>query len=79
MSRPYLSPAQLAALHDAIHGKPAKARALTLQSLHRKGMLAGVEHRPTAAGIAVFRPARAETPLAAHGTAPLPSSSGECS
>ena len=54
---PNLSRAQRDALHAAIHGKPLdRFRPGTLQSLHRKGMLAGIAQAPTDKGRAVFSP-----------------------
>lgn len=61
-----LTRAQRTMLHNALTGKPLhqglRATAVThstcstLQALHRRGLLAGVDHRPTAAGHAVFLP-----------------------
>ena len=59
-----LSPAQRTMLHNAVHGKPlllgltrnsvGHRTHSTLQALHRAGMLAGIDHRPTAVGLAYF-------------------------
>ena len=66
MSRPRtLSPAQRTMLHNAVHGKPlllgltrnsvSHRTHSTLQALHRAGMLAGIDHQPTVAGLAYFK------------------------
>ena len=59
-----LTRAQRTMLHNALNDKPLhqglRATAVThrtcstLQALHRRGLLAGVDHRPTDAGRAVF-------------------------
>ena len=61
-----LSPAQRTMLNNAVHGRPLLTSLTknstghrthsTLQALHRAGMLAGINHLPTAAGIAYFKP-----------------------
>ena len=65
-TRPKLSPAQRTMLHNAVHGRPLGTSLTrnstshkthsTVQALHRAGMLAGIDHRPTAAGLAYFQP-----------------------
>ena len=52
--RPNLSHAQRNALWRATNGKPPSSDKRTLQALHRKGLLQGINHRPTAAGSAYF-------------------------
>ncbi len=64
--KPKLSPAQRTMLHNAVHGRPLSTSLTrnstshkthsTVQALHRAGMLAGIDHRPTAAGLAYFEP-----------------------
>jgi len=52
--RPSLSPAQRNALWRAtVVQQPSKDHR-TLQALHRKGLLQGIDHRPTEAGAAYF-------------------------
>lgn len=61
-----LTRAQRTMLRNAIDGRPlshgltgknvAKGPANTLQALHRKGMLAGIHHLPTTAGLLAFTP-----------------------
>ena len=61
-----LTRAQRTMLHNAVHGRPlttsltrnsvANKGTSTLQALHRAGMLAGIDHQPTAAGRAYFLP-----------------------
>lgn len=52
--RPHLSHAQRNALWRATKGQPPSNDQRTLQALHRKGLLQGINHRPTAAGSAYF-------------------------
>lgn len=52
--RPSLSPAQRNALWRATVGQPPSKDHRTLQALHRKGLLQGINHRPTDAGAAYF-------------------------
>lgn len=52
--RPSLSPAQRNALWRATVGQTPTNDHRTLQALHRKGLLQGINHRPTAAGAAYF-------------------------
>ena len=61
-----LSPAQRQMLHNAVYGKPLRAGlhsnttkpglSNTIQALHRRGLLEGIDHRPTTAGRAYFAP-----------------------
>lgn len=61
-----LSPAQRQMLHNAVHGKPLHAGLHgnstkpglnnTAQALHRRGLLEGIDHRPTDSGRAYFAP-----------------------
>lgn len=61
--RPSLSPAQRNALWRATVGQPPSNDNRTLQALHRKGLLQGINHRPTDAGFAYFAlPATGELP-----------------
>lgn len=67
MSKLRLSPAQRTMLHNAVNGKPlllgltrssvSHRTHSTVQALHRAGMLHGIDHKPTAAGIAYFKAA----------------------
>lgn len=61
----YVSRPQRAMLANAIAGRPlehglscsrASGPSSTVQALHRKGMLAGIDHQPTAAGRAALSP-----------------------
>lgn len=64
MSKLRLTPAQRTMLHNAVNGKPlllgltrtsvSHRTHSTAQALHRAGMLQGVDHKPTAAGISFF-------------------------
>ena len=64
--KPKLSRAMRTMLHNAIHGRPLETSLTrnstshkthsTVQALHRAGMLAGIDHRPTDAGLAYFKP-----------------------
>lgn len=64
--KPKLSPAQRTMLHNAVNGRPlllgltsnslGHRTSSTAQALHRAGMLQGIDHKPTAAGIAYFKP-----------------------
>lgn len=61
--RPSLSPAQRNALWRATVGQTPSNDHRTLQALHRKGLLQGINHRPTNAGAAYFAiPATSELP-----------------
>ncbi len=61
--RPSLSPAQRNALWRATVGQTPTNDHRTLQALHRKGLLQGINHRPTDAGAAYFAlPAASESP-----------------
>lgn len=61
--RPSLSPAQRNALWRATVGQTPSNDYRTLQALHRKGLLQGINHRPTDAGVAYFAlPATGELP-----------------
>lgn len=61
--RPSLSPAQRNALWRATVGQTPTKDPRTLQALHRKGLLQGINHRPTDAGAAYFAlPAASESP-----------------
>ncbi|AFU45408.1 hypothetical protein C380_08530 [Acidovorax sp. KKS102] len=61
--RPSLSPAQRNALWRATVGQTPSKDPRTLQALHRKGLLQGIDHRPTDAGAAYFAlPATGELP-----------------
>ena len=61
-----LTRAQRTMLHNAVHGRPLGTSLTrnstshkthsTVQALHRAGMLVGIDHRPTAAGLAYFEP-----------------------
>ncbi|MBD9406226.1 hypothetical protein IB236_12835 [Acidovorax sp. ACV02] len=53
-TRPSLSPAQRNALWRATVGQQPSKDHRTLQALHRKGLLQGIDHKPTAAGAAYF-------------------------
>lgn len=53
-TRRSLSPAQRNALWRATVGQQPSKDHRTLQALHRKGLLQGIDHRPTAAGAAYF-------------------------
>ena len=65
-----LSPAMRNMLHNAIHGKPlhtgmaastvTHSKCSTVQALHRRGLLAGIDHHPTDAGRAYFAPATSQ-------------------
>ncbi|WP_422846924.1 hypothetical protein ACOYR4_13200 [Acidovorax sp. M14] len=60
-NRPSLSPAQRNALWRATVGQTPTKDPRTLQALHRKGLLQGINHKPTAAGTAFFAaPARTQ-------------------
>ena len=60
-----LTRAQRTMLHNAVNGKPLNLGLTqnsihhrthsTVQALHRAGMLQGIDHKPTAAGIAYVK------------------------
>lgn len=62
--KPKLSPAQRTMLHNAVSGRPLMLGLTrnslnhrthsTVQALHRAGMLQGIDHKPTDAGLAYF-------------------------
>ena len=60
-TRPSLSPAQRNALWRATVGQQPSIDHRTLQALHRKGLLQGINHRPTPAGAAYFAGPEKET------------------
>ena len=78
MKPPKLSRAMRTMLHNAIHGRPLETSLTrnstshkthsTVQALHRAGMLAGIDHKPTAAGRAYFETPKppAQTTISAN-------------
>jgi hypothetical protein len=72
-TRPSLSPAQRNALWRATVGQPPSKDHRTMQALHRKGLLQGIDHRPTDAGAAYFAsPATSAAPPTQRHTSELP-------
>lgn len=65
MSKLRLTPAQRTMLHNAVNGKPlllgltrtsvSHRTRSAAQALHRAGLLQGIDHKPTAAGLAYFK------------------------
>ncbi len=56
LSRPQRNLLREAIAAGGLRNVSVHPRACVAQALHRKGMLQGIEHRPTEAGINVFKP-----------------------
>ncbi|AVS91430.1 hypothetical protein C8246_05990 [Paracidovorax avenae] len=53
---PRLSHAQRNLLYARLQGRMPAHRPETMQALHRRCLVAGIDHRPTPAGAAIFAP-----------------------
>jgi len=52
--RPRLSNAQRNLLHARLQGRMPAHRPETMQALHRRCLVSGIDHQPTPAGAAIF-------------------------